>query len=253
MRPGRTILLALAASAVLWLSQANADNRISIVIEPWPPFADQELPGKGFLTQLTKAAFEAAGYEPEVRFAPWARALHEVAHGHRDVLMGLFHSEEREELYRYSSPVYEVEVGLVVRQDFEREAYSSIEELAGYRIGVGRGFANSPDFDRAVDDGTLNVYVATDHATQIPMLFADRLDMIAGTVDAIMHAAQRAGRDRSELRVLEPPLKVHNIHIGVSRVIDDSERIRDDFNRGLATIRENGLYDQIMASYLAGE
>ncbi|MCC5812236.1 MAG: amino acid ABC transporter substrate-binding protein [Ectothiorhodospiraceae bacterium] len=249
MRLAKAITLTIAMALLVWAAPSSSDSQVRIVIEPWPPFADRDLPERGFLTQLTEAAFKAAGYDPDVHFTPWARALHEVAHGHRDVVMGLFYSEEREELYRYSNAVYEAKVGLVTRQGFERTSYESMEDLAGYRIGVGRGFANSPAFDQAVRDGVLDVYVASDHATLVPMLFANRLDMVAGTVEPIMHAAQQSGHDRSELAVLAPPLKIHAVHIGVSRAIDNSEQLRDDFNQGLATIRENGTYDEIMAAY----
>lgn len=249
-RSVRTFAIGLALSLVTIPAWSN-ERAVQIVIEPWAPFAHAELPGGGFLTRLTQAAFEAGGRESQVHFAPWARALQEVAHGHRDVLMGLFHSEEREALYRYSEPVYEVEVGLVALRGFERESYESLDELTEYRIGIGRGFANSPEFDAAVDEGLFDVYVATDHATHVRMLFAGRLDMIAGTVDTIRHAARLSGHSPAELLVLQPPLKVHDIHIGVSRAIEDSEQIRDDFNDGLQRIRETGLYDEILATSLA--
>lgn len=253
MNPSATRLpiLALIIVTILWLAPARGDDEIIVAIEPWAPFADEDLPGRGFLTRLTEAAFEAAGYEPRVEFIPWARALHDVEQGYRHVLMGLFYSEEREQVYRYSEPVYQAQVGLVARADFERDAYDSLQELVEYTIGIGRGFANSPEFDAAAED-YLNVDIATDHATHIPMLFAERIDMMAGTVDIILHAAEQQGHPAASMKVLEPPLMVHDIHIGVSRAIDDSERIRDDFNRGLRAIRADGTYDDIMARYGPG-
>jgi hypothetical protein len=41
---------------------AVSGNTVRITIEPWPPFAGKDLPERGVLSQLTEAAFEAAGY-----------------------------------------------------------------------------------------------------------------------------------------------------------------------------------------------
>lgn len=243
-----TILCVL--SLIFLFQPAAADERaVRIAIEPWAPYADEDLPGRGFLTRLTEAAFEAAGYDPVVEFIPWARALYDVEHGYRDVLMGLFYSDERNEVYRYSEPVYQAQVGLVARSGFELDAYASFDDLVPYTIGIGRGFANSPDFDAAVEEGMFNVDVATEHGAHIRMLFADRIDMLAGTVDIIMHLAREQGFAPEDMKVLEPPLMTHDIHIGVSRALDDSARIRDDFNEGLAIIHANGVYDEILARY----
>ncbi len=250
-RPGarRCAGIVLIAAALGVAPTASAERSIEIVIEPWPPFADEALPGDGFLTQLTKAAFEAAGYDPEVRFIPWARALHDVEQGYREALMGLFYTDERNELYRYTEPMYESPVGLIALADHALDEWESLDQLAEYTIGIGRGFANEPEFDAAVAAGELDVHVAEDHSTHVPMLFAERVDLMAGTVEIIMHNVEEEGYNPSELKVLEPDLQTHEIHVGISRAIDDSEAIRDDFDRGLQQIREDGTYDEILAEY----
>ncbi|MCC5857720.1 MAG: transporter substrate-binding domain-containing protein [Ectothiorhodospiraceae bacterium] len=248
--------LAIAFAFVLALPGAPAlgsdGQPVRIVIEPWPPFADPALPGQGFLSRLTEAAFETTGHRTEIHFIPWARALHEVERGYRHVIMGLFHSEEREAAFRYSDPVYEAQVGLVALRGLGRDRYDSLDDLGDYTIGIGRGFANSPAFDAAVQEDRLDVYVATEHTTHVRMLFAGRLDLIAGTVDTILHAAEREGYPVSELVVLDPPLMTHDIHIGVSRAIENSEALRDDFDRGLRKLRESGRYDEILSRYRIG-
>ena len=239
-RPALTFLLALLITA----SAQSADERtLTIAIEPWAPFAAPDLPRNGFLSALTEAAVAAAGYDSRIQFLPWARALLEVKQGDREVLMGAYYTEERARVYWYSDPVYETRVGLIGLEGVGVESFDSLRDLTGYTIGVGRGFANSPEFDAA---DFLDKEIVENQNLNLRKLFSGRLDLITGSFDRVPSTAKNEGYDISRLRYLEPPLKTHTIHVGVSRALEDGEQIRDAINRGLAEIRANGTYERIL-------
>ena len=238
--PALTCLLGLLITTSAW--SAN-ERTLTIAIEPWAPFAAPDLPRNGFLSALTRAAVDAAGYESRIQFMPWARALLEVRQGDREVLMGAYYTDERARVYWYSEPVYETRVGLIGLDGIGIETYDSLRDLTGYTIGVGRGFANSPEFDAAE---FLDKEIVENQNLNLRKLFSGRLDLITGSFDRVPSTAKNEGYDISRLRYLEPPLKTHTIHVGVSRALPDGEAIRDAIYRGLAEIRANGTYERIL-------
>lgn len=241
------VIRGLAATLVLLAAfpvmSAAAERSVVIVIEPWAPFADPGLERDGFLSALTRAAFAAAGYETRIEFLPWARALLEVKQGDRQVLMGAYYTPERAEVYWYSDPVYETRVGFIALDDFPVDSYDELRDLEGHTIGTGRGFANSEAFDSA---DYLDKEIVKDQVLNLRKLYNGRVDMVTGSFDRVPFTAREEGHDISRLKYIEPPLKTHTIHVGISRALDDGERIRDDFNRGLERIRANGTYQSIL-------
>ena len=139
---------------------------------------------------IVKAAFKAGGHSASVDFIPWARALKEVEEGKSDIVMGAYHSKEREEKYIFSDPIYFLELGLIARPGLDVNKYESLRDLAPYRIGISRGFANSEEFDAA---NYLDKHVATFPNLNIRKLFRGRIDMAVMNFDLFRYEARKEG------------------------------------------------------------
>ena len=212
----------------------------------WAPHYGSELPEHGLTTALVRAAFEAGGHSSRVDFIPWARALKTVEDGKADVVMGAYHSEEREQLFIYSDPIYFLELGLIARPGLGLRRYESLRDLAPYRIGVSRGFANSEEFDAA---SYLDKHVASHPNLNIRKLFRGRIDMAVMNFDLFRYEARKEGFCIGEVEFMEPPLETHGLYIMASRNIADGEQLIADFNRGLDRIRRNGEYNRIVGRF----
>lgn len=237
--------LPVIAALVLFCAPLSADDdQITTATLNWEPFYGEDLDRKGFFTAITNAAFEHAGYEVENDFIPWARAMKDTREGHRDVLQGGYYSEERADEYHVSDVVYEAEVGLVARRDLGITSYDDLRDLEGYTIAVGRGFEHSEEFD---DADFLDKQEEDDHPhLAVRQLFADRVDMVAGGIPAILHEISKQDYSLEDVVVITPPLVVNPLHNMVSREHPRGEELIADFNRGLAAIREDGTYDEIL-------
>ncbi len=207
-----------------------------MVTVEWAPHYGSNLPEKGLTTALVKAAFKAGGHNAEVEFIPWERALKEVKEGLHDVVMGAYYNEERAKTYYMSDRIYPVELGLVARPGLGVSKYSSLRDLAKYKIGVSRGYANTPEFDAA---DYLDKYPATTPTLNIRKLFRGRLDMAVMSFDLFRYNAKREGFCISDVEFVSPVLDSPYLYIMASRKIGDGEKIIQDFNRGLKLIREN--------------
>lgn len=242
---GSATAILVMTAALLSAAPLSADDAtITTATLNWEPFYGEDLERKGFFTAITNAALKRAGYEVDNDFIPWARAMKDTREGYRDILQGAYYSDERAAEYHVSDVVYEAEVGLVARRDLGITSYDDLRALAGYTIAVGRGFEHSEAFDAA---DFLDKQENDDHPhLAVRQLFAGRIDMIAGGIPAILHEISAQDYALEDVVVITPPLVVNPLHNMVSHNHPQGEELIADFNRGLASIREDGTYDQIL-------
>ena len=239
------ILRFLVATLILSMlvSGSVQARNISMLTVEWAPHYGSSLPEKGLTTALVKAAFKAGGHSSQVDFIPWARALKEVEEGKSDVVMGAYFNEERAQKYYYSDRIYSLDLGLIARPGLDVLKYESLRELSDYKIGVSRGFANSDEFDAA---DYLDKDIATFPNLNIRKLFRGRIDMAVMNFDLFRYEARKEGFCITDVTFMDPPLSTEGLYMMASRNIRDGERIIEDFNRGLLTIRQNGEFDRIV-------
>lgn len=212
----------------------------------WAPFYGPELPGKGFITAMSKASFEEVGHEAQVEFMPWARAMLESKQGDRDVVMGAYYSQERDKTYTFSDVIYETKVGLIALEGLGVSRYENLNELREYTIGYGRGWATSQAFDNA---DYLDKEPAKNNVLNVRKLYAGRIDMIAMNLDRFNRIVREEDLDPDRAVFLEPVLKTSGLYLMFSEANEGYQQLVEDFNRGLSAIRDNGTYDAIRERY----
>lgn len=241
---GWTVLV--VALVLVVAAPAAEARRVIMATVPWAPFYDPGLEDDGFISEISRAAFSAAGHHAELEFMPWARAMLEVRQGDRHVLMGAYYTDERAETYIASDRIYTTSVGLVALQDLGVTSYDELRDLSDYTIGYGRGWATTDEFDNA---DYLDKEAADNNVLNVRKLYAGRIDMIAMNFDRFSQIAADEGFDPDEAVFLEPPLQSSGLYIMASRAIDDPEALIEEFNEGLEAIRENGRYDEIVERF----
>ena len=83
---------------LLLLSPALASAELlRLVADPWPPFNDQRLLGKGLASDLVEQALARAGYTTSYVEVPWERAVLGLKRGNYDVLINAWYSAYRSE------------------------------------------------------------------------------------------------------------------------------------------------------------
>jgi len=70
------ILRKLSTAYLLAVALTVTAEPLRFVTVDWAPFYAQNLAGQGFYSVLTREAFARAGYELEISFVPWKRAMY---------------------------------------------------------------------------------------------------------------------------------------------------------------------------------
>lgn len=217
-------------------------ERVSLATLNWAPYAGEDLEGYGFTTEIVSRVFAHAGYRASIAFMPWARVLRHVARGEHDAMYPAYFSEERSRIYALTEPFARSRLVLFKRKQ-DPISYTRLQDLEGYRIGVVRGYVNSPAFDAA---DYFEKEPTTSDESNLRKLYRGRIDLAVVDLYTAQHLIEtRIPQARDALEHLDPPLQIKPLHVGVSRELDGYASIVADFNTSLRILSEDGTLESI--------
>lgn len=240
--------------SVLPFTGVQAQQKITIVTEDYPPFFGSTLKNNGWSWDLVETALKRVNYEPTLEFLPWARAVEGTKTGLYDGLLGAFWTEERTEWSVFSVPFAEVRTGFFKHMDRSDITYTgNLQELTQFTIGSGRGYSYSPAFDSA---DFLNKVETTDTKQALQMLWRGRVDLVAGnelvdkfTMISELEMLPDYQQISRRIVFLEPPLHTNDLHLAISKQSPNHLKILRDFNRAMKAIFLDGTYQKILVKY----
>lgn len=217
----------------------------------FPPFEYINNSGEidGFDIQLIKAVGEEMGYQVEIQNMEFKSLLGSLKSGALDaVIAGMTVTDERRESVDFTTTYYTATQHIIVTVDSD---ITSLEQLNGKKIAVQEGTTGdllvTPEDDNEI---------ITDKNTEVKR-FKKGTDAIIelknGSVDAVVIDANPA---KEFVRVNEGVLK--NIEITDIKeeyaiaVSKGNEQVVDDINEGIRRIKENGVFDELVETYING-
>jgi len=236
----------LAGLACAGLAPAlAAGRRLLLAATEYPPYYGSGLARGGPVAELSVLALRQAGYEVELQFLPWPRALQAGRDGTADALIGIWYSAEREHDFLFSDPMISNRILLCRKQGHGPSHFIGFEALRPYTVGVVRGYADPPGLAAA----GIKTEAVSEDLQNLRKLLVDRIDLalIDGRVaeHLIRHHLPQA---RTLLECLEPAVQEHPQYLAVSRQAADAVAIIAAFNRGLHQLRISGRYREIAAA-----
>ena len=227
-------------------SAFSESTLITMAADPWPPFADPDAEGEGLAIRIVRAAFESQGYEVEMKFLPWARALQSVQEGIFDIIPTIWVSREREDHYDFSDP-FLINTIVVIKRATDQFEYTGLNSLAGKKIGLIRGYSYDEEFLAATNYQKVTVSYLIQ---SLFLLTSYRIDLV---VEDLIVARMLLNRQEESLRnsisFVDNPLSQKALHIAVSKNTPRGREILDIFNTGLMEIRNNGTYNALIREY----
>ena len=221
-----------------------ADNKISLVAgQNYYPYYAEDLENGGVITQIITEAFRREKYQINVRFIPWARAVHEVKTGKRDGIYGIWYRKEREEWIVYSDPLFLSKTMFLKRKE-NPISFKKLEDFGPHTIGIVRGYSYPKSFQEAT---YLRTIPAADNLSNMKLLTYKRIDLILieqGVGSYLMNTLPELKNEKLEW--LEPPLEVLPHHIGFSKKDKNHQRNLEAFNKGLGEIKADGTMRKII-------
>lgn len=223
---------------------AQSRGEIRIVTEHYPPYEMQEPHNglRGFDYEIAIEAFQRLGYEPQIVFLPWRRALEEVRQGNAAGVLTCAHTEERESFILYSDPISSFTSGFFVRADHDGPIVTALDDVHGLSVAS----VSSYETLLVLEQLGLNPIEAPNTELAIRMLLQSRFDYLYLSEEATAFLVKEMGLSK---QVRFHPVSTSNFHFCFSRSFDGVEDIAKAFNRVMDTIRADGTYDRIHDKY----
>ncbi|MCW7753148.1 transporter substrate-binding domain-containing protein [Desulfobotulus sp. H1] len=241
-----SLVLCLTIGGGIWfymsldrnLSKGVAKDSTTLVIAngEWIPYQGETLREGGPMTRIVTEAFKRQGWEVEYLYLPWAQGLSMTEKVNADATMLYSYNEQRGTKFFYSDPVLQLDTVVFYNLNkplqwenpadlkgltlggVEKYDYGFVREEDGYRI---RRSASSESNHRRLADG--------------------RLD---GTMDEVLVGMKILRENNLQHRIsFHPtPIKRTDYHLIVSKEHPRATIILETFNKGLASLKEDGTF-----------
>ena len=222
-------------------------TEIRIATGEWPPYTSEKLNGYGIAGKLISEAFAAAGVKVTYVFYPWNRALELSRRGGVEASATWFESADRRADFHLSDPLFDSKF-LLYYLKASPVTWQKVDDLKGLKIGATTGYFYGEAFARAEKAGEITVIRASSDETNLKNLLLGRLDAfpLDQRVAEFIFANDLAAADAA--RIGHNAVAVHSRPqlLLISRKAANGEALIRLFNRGLATIHDNGVYEQVV-------
>ncbi|WP_396611891.1 basic amino acid ABC transporter substrate-binding protein [Haloferax sp. S1W] len=242
----------------------NGSETITIGSDiPYRPFEYETTEGElvGFDVDIAEAVFaDQLGYEYEFQKTSFDGIIPSLNNGNFRVIMSAMTiTEDRAEKIDFSDPYFTAYQTVVVLKDSD---ISTKEDLKGVTVGVQKGTTGAGAADGLKEEfgGDLTIQ----RYDQIPGAFDalrnNQVDAVVNdnTVNAefvnqsdSVKFLEGAGAAEEQGKDAPPYLTLTVEEYGIGFRKDDDE-LREEVNGAIATIKENGTYDEIYSEYFSG-
>ena len=224
----------------------TAREKIVLSTLDWEPYIGQKLDENGYVAEIVKEAFNRSGYDLELKYYPWARAVNLSKRGKVDGYFPEYYSDELKKDSLVSEKFPGGPVGFFKKKGSDIE-FKSLESLKPYKIGVVRGYVNEAKFDAA---NYLHKEVVTTDVLNIKKLLKGRIDLFVGD-KFVGYYTQRTNdlEKLGEMEFISPPLTVQDLYVCISQKSKDSKKKIKAFNDGLKSMKEDGTIDKILKKH----
>ncbi|MEZ5573969.1 MAG: transporter substrate-binding domain-containing protein [Halioglobus sp.] len=240
----RVILLLVLA--VAQCANVQAAQEVRLMANTSPPYADATLPDEGLALELVKHVFAGTNYTPVISIENWSRAVEGTSVGVYDALASVWYSKEREKDLLFSEPYLRSQL-LILKLRSNEGTYTSLQQLAGSRLGVRADYAYGVDFS-SIPQLTL---------VEEDQLVPNLLNLLNGKVDFVI-ADQRSAamqlhtyfKDKiTQFAVLPIELPPVERHVAASRTWPGADTMIAEFNNALAAAQKDGSLAAIIKKW----
>jgi polar amino acid transport system substrate-binding protein len=247
-----------------YLFNEGAPKKIKITTLDWSPYIGETICDQGWVQQFTIALLATRGYEITSTFLPWARTVMIAETGLADVLYPEYYIEpdapsdvisgtKRRDHLAISIKFPGGPIAFMKRKGEPDHFKGNLLNLKGEKIGVVRGYQNTPEFDELMDKGFFNISPAVDDLMNVRKLVNHRINLIIGDPSVITYSVKESELKPeqkkailNQVEIVKPVIKYNYLYYAVSKERPNWKMILADINAGIDEFESSGLIFQII-------
>ena len=245
--PMKCLSLTLALASLLVGAKVRAEDLLAFS-EDVPPFAyldnDEH---RGLANELIDRIIQRTGLTIKRLNMPWARSLREAQAEANSLLYMTVRTPERESQYLWVGPLDSCDIVLMKLRHRSELTFDPAQSAAPLQIGVGRG---SPAAALLRDAGVAEsaIYATPRSEIGVRMLYAARLDILAGLYLPSLYQVQRNGYAVAELQAFHTLKKGNGCYFAFNPKVEP--RLLAQFRKGFEELQSSGELAALRDQYL---
>ncbi|WP_372770715.1 substrate-binding periplasmic protein [Pseudoalteromonas sp.] len=241
-----------------------ADKHLALATLNWSPYISQSICKHGWIFQSVVALLHRIGYGATITYYPWSRAVSMTESGKADLLFpeyfiepeapsDVFLGTQRKDHITLSESIGWGPIAFISRKDYNTEHYKGqLSNLNNERIGVVRGYQNTPEFDRLMDQGSFQIVAAKDDLTNVELLINNRVNLIIGDPEVIKSEIKNSDKSAAEkkqmlgaIKVIDPIIKMNALFLAISKRSQHYESLVIELNKAIIEFKNHGVFSEI--------
>ena len=234
---------ALSLLLCICATHAEAGRLLKVATGEWPPYLSAELPGSGCIASMVKEAFELEAYQVEYHFLPWSRGYIKTKQGHYDVNMYWYRSQQRDKDFMLSKQNISLErLGFYYLKSLGLQG-QSYAEFSGKTLVLNPGFTYPDKLWDEIKHNNIKVLEARTESQNFQLMFKGRADATILTEKlASAYLSEVSQENSNKVQSAKEMKGFVTGHILFSKAVDDTEALRDAFDRGFVKLMSNSEY-----------
>lgn len=249
-----------------YLFQSSKNNKqVKLATLNWPPYIGQQVCDLGWVFQFTVALLHSKGYDVKITFLPWARAVRMVELGDYDALFPEYFIEKsapsdnvkgasRRDVLALSHSYLGGNISFLKRTGEADSFAGNLTNMIGQRIGVVRGYQNTPEFDAMMDKGQFQIMQAIDDFQLVRLLLRNRVDYIIGDPEVLRTVVRFSTSLESKQKYamlnsfeqVQPAIQYNPLYFALSKRKTNWQSLLADINSGIEEFSENKELNRII-------
>ena len=242
--------ICIAAFSTILNAAEKADKEVLLVTVDYPPYEIEFPKGdlKGFDVEVTEEAFRRAGIKVRFEFYPWKRAMQMVKEGSATGAFSCAKMPGRESFIIFSDAISRMSGVFLVRKDYKGPDvfyYAQIKKLK-LLVGTVRGEAY---IERCKAFG-IPYDLSPSYEVAKKKLADGRIDIMPTLLENFLYINRENDMtDRFKWYEMKDEFLVKDFHICFCRQWPEVEILVNSFNKKLAEMKKDGIYDAIHSKY----
>lgn len=201
---------------------------------------------KGFSVDVLDYIEANSKYDFEFIILSWPRSLYLVAQGRVDLILSLFKTSKREQIYSFIEPSYVDEANqLFTLTDNKLEFNGQLQQLTPYSIGIIREYSYGEYFDEA---SYLNKLPALTEEVLLKLLLGGRIDMLISN-PLVFNQIILKGKAKSKVKAIEPYISLIPVYMALTKGRKDSQEIKQKIGQLTQQLKASPYYQELLDKY----
>lgn len=214
-----------------------------------PPFTKNDITKNGMLTEIVETTFARMNYKAAIQYQSWNETKL-LAHS-QEVMAAypFFKHNNDENLFHFSAPLFKTLHVFYARKE-EDFKFRNPKDLEGKRVGVYEGY-NIAKLQEYTKKGLIQIIVFESLAACFHKLQKGEIDLIAlPELIGDSFLAEATEYNKTDFKTLNRAIDYNTLHLIISKIYPNSERIINDFNKTLKQLEQNGTLAKIHQMHL---